>query len=150
MGNPRRSLGSGISVCLALIIGLVAVPAHARIIALDIDLPLDQIASNKPYKIGDHHHARVFYDDAMVDPKTQRVRVLHFTAHVVHGKSIVIDADEHTRRVTIHPQDHPEVALISGQYQIDPRPISGPEVTAAAIPAAPGPMAAAPPQATSP
>ena len=330
MGNPRQSLGIGISVCLALIIGLVAVPAHARIIALDIDLPLDQIASNKPYKSGDHHHARVFYDEAMVDPKTHRVRVLHmqhllgpvgwvparldavempmtdawldlsqkpyryhyrsavvesgepvlvdfddqtqrmsirlqsdqsvivsapytvnpvpvagldtqalllrppaylaldmdvaidqaapgepdtvgshdklhlvfdasaidprthrvplknmqhfiqdkylpahpdpvfmpvddswldlstepyalhFRARVVHGKPIVIEADEHTHRLVIHPQDHPEAALISGQYQIDPRPISGPEVTAAATPAVPGPMPAAPPQATSP
>jgi hypothetical protein len=329
MGSKRQLL-VGASVFITLMIGCAAGPASARIIALDIDLPLDQIGAGRPFKVGDHHHARVFYDDTTIDQKTHRVRVLHmqhllgpagwvparldaiempmtdawldlshqpyryhyrsaviaggepvlvdfddqtqrmsirlqsdqsvivsapyavnpvpvsgldtqalflrppaylalqmdvaidraapgepdsvgshdtlhlvfdasaidprtyrvpltnmqhlikgkylpahpdsvfmpvtdswldlsaepytlhFKALVVHGKPIVIEANEHTHRLAIHPQDHPEDVLIAGPYQIDPRPISGPEVTAAATPGAPAPMPAAAPQATPP
>lgn len=325
MKGKRLSIVTGTKWLLWLVACcLGAGAAHARIVALDIDLPLDQIGPGRPFKVGDHHHARVFYDDAMIDSKTHRVRVLHmqhllgpagwvparldseampmtdawldlshkpyryhyrsavveggeavlvdfdeqtqrmsirlqsdqsvivsapytvnplpvlgldtralflrppayvaltmdvaidqaapgepdtvgshdklhlvfdaseidprthcvplknmqhfiqgkylpahpdpvfmpvndswldlsaepyalhFKALVVHGKPIIIDADEHTHRLAIHPQDHPETVLIAGPYQIDPRPITGPEVTSAATPAAPGAMPAVP------
>lgn len=325
MKNQRQWSVVAIALLAVWMIGWASAPANAHLVALDIDLPLDQIATGRPFKVGDHHHARIFYDDASVDPKTHRVRVLHmqhmmgpghwvparldavempmtdawldlsqkpyryhyrsavisggepvlvdfddqtrrmsirlqsdssiiisapyavdstpvakldaksiflrppayvalamdvaidqavagepdtvgshdtihlvfdaseidehthrvplknmqhfmkgkylpahadpvfmpvtdawldlskepfalhFHALVVHGKPIIIEADEHTHRLAIRPQDHPEAALIAGPYTIDPRPITSPEVTAAAMPAAPGPMPGAPP-----
>ena len=56
---------------------LLTTAALARVVALDIDLPLDQVAPGKPFKLGDHHRARIFYDDATMDHKTHVVRVLH-------------------------------------------------------------------------
>ena len=56
---------------------LLTTAALARVVALDIDLPLDQVAPSKPFKVGDHHRARIFYDDSATDPKTHVVRVLH-------------------------------------------------------------------------
>ena len=330
MGSTSRSMIIGISLSLLLMAGLAPASAHARIVALDIDLPLDQIGVGRPFKLGDHHRARVFYDDTTVDPKTHRVRVLHmqhllgatdwvparldavampmtdawldlshqpyryhyrsavieggepvlvdfddqsqrmsirrqmdqsliisapyavnplpvhgldthalflrppaylalemdvtidqaaagepdtigskdklrltfdaseidprtqrvplknlqhfiqdqyqpahpdpvfmpmddawldlstepyalhFVARVVHGKPIVIEANEQTHRLAIHPQDHPEVVLIAGPYRIDPRPVSGPDVTAGATPVAPAPMPATPPPPAAP
>jgi hypothetical protein len=327
MSRKRQWSGLAVAVLTLLTIGWASAPASAHIVALDIDLPLDQIATGRPFKVGDHHHARIFYDDTAIDPKTHRVRVLHmqhlmgpgqwvparldavempmidawldlshapyryhyrsaviaggepvlvdfdaqtrrmtirlqsdesviisapyavdptpvpkldtqsvfrrppayvalamdvaidqavagepdgvgshdqlhlifdaseidehthrvplknmqhllkgkylpahtdpvfmpvtdawldlsrepyamhFRALVVHGKPIIIDADEHTHRLAIRPQDHPEAVLIAGPYTIDPRPITGPEITEAATPAAPGPTTASTPQA---
>jgi hypothetical protein len=62
---------------MAAFFTLPAIPALARVIPLEIDLPLDQVAPGKPFKVGDHHRARIFYDDAAIDPKTHMVRVLH-------------------------------------------------------------------------
>jgi hypothetical protein len=45
---------------------------------------------------------------------------LHFKAAVVHGEPIVIDVDENSRRLTIHPQDAPALVILSGAYWIDP------------------------------
>jgi hypothetical protein len=64
-------------IALLALAATFAASAHARIIALDIDLPLDQIGPGQPFKPGDHHHARIFYDDATVDATTHVVRVLH-------------------------------------------------------------------------
>jgi hypothetical protein len=50
--------------------------AHARIVVLNIDLPLDQVAAGQRAKLNEHHSVRIFYDDATVDPKTHVVRVL--------------------------------------------------------------------------
>ena len=63
----------------ALVFGLLATgPSHAKIVALDIDIVLDQISpEEKMMRIGQHHEARVFYDDAKIDPVTHRVAVLH-------------------------------------------------------------------------
>lgn len=57
---------------------------------------------------------------------------LHYRAEVTHGKPIVIQIDEKTQRLSIHPQAHPEQTLISGVYGFDPTPIVGPEARAAA------------------
>jgi hypothetical protein len=50
---------------------------------------------------------------------------MHFRAAVVHGSPILIEVDEVSRRLTIHPQDNLKSVLISGLYQIDPTPILG-------------------------
>jgi hypothetical protein len=51
--------------------------AH-KIIALDVDIVIDQASSEeKGMRVGQHHEARVFYDQADVDPVTHRVALLH-------------------------------------------------------------------------
>jgi hypothetical protein len=77
-------------------------------------------------------------DDAWLDLGATPYR-LHFRAAVVHGDPIIIDIDEVSRRLTIHPQQHPQEAIISGLYAIDSTPITGPEATAAGSPAAASP-----------
>ena len=48
------------------------------IVALDIDIVLDQVSPEEPgMSTGQHHEARIYYDRTEVDPSTQRVRVLH-------------------------------------------------------------------------
>jgi hypothetical protein len=69
-------------------------------------------------------------DDAWLDTSALPYR-LHFKAHVVHGQPIIIDADEHTMNLAIHPQQDPTSNLQSGHYEIDPTPITGPEAVAA-------------------
>jgi hypothetical protein len=44
---------------------------------------------------------------------------LHLRAAVVHGTPLIIEADESTRRLTIHPQDDPTAVLMSGPYVIE-------------------------------
>jgi hypothetical protein len=69
-------------------------------------------------------------DDAWLDVGTAPYR-LHLRAAVVHGDPIIIDIDEASRRLTIHPQQHPKEVIISGLYAIDSTPITGPEAIAA-------------------
>ncbi|HEY1314111.1 MAG TPA: hypothetical protein VGE92_09540 [Steroidobacteraceae bacterium] len=69
-------------------------------------------------------------DDAWLDLGVTPYR-LHFRAAVVHGDPIIIDIDEVSRRLTIHPQQHPQEAIISGPYAIDSTPITGPEARVA-------------------
>jgi hypothetical protein len=60
--------------------------------------------------------------DAWLDLGARPYR-MHLKAAVVHGSAILIEVDEVTRRLTIHPQNDPHAVLISGPYQIDPTPI---------------------------
>lgn len=78
-------------------------------------------------------------DDSWLEVSSVPYR-LHYRARVVHGQPIIIDVDENTRRLTIHPQANPEATLISGPYAIDPIAIVGPDAIAAGSPAlgAPG------------
>jgi hypothetical protein len=75
-------------------------------------------------------------NDAWLDLSKEPYR-LHFHAAVTHGMPILIDVDARTRRLTIHPQSHPHEVLLSGRYQIDPRPITGAAAQAAATAAGP-------------
>ena len=62
----------------ALLSSMLAVPAGATIVALDIDITLDQLSPEEThFTIGQHHEARVFYDDTKIDPVSHRVAVLH-------------------------------------------------------------------------
>jgi len=48
------------------------------IVALDIDITLDQVSPEEPgITIGQHHEARIYYDKTKIDPKTRRVVVIH-------------------------------------------------------------------------
>jgi hypothetical protein len=80
-------------------------------------------------------------DDSWLDVSSVPYR-LHYRASVVHGQPIIIDVDENSRRLTIHPQAHPEATLISGPYSIDPIAIVGPDAFAAGSPARLAPAAA--------
>ena len=51
--------------------------ATGKIVALDVDITIDQKDPNEMGNLGDHHSARVFYDPSQIDPMTQRVVVLH-------------------------------------------------------------------------
>jgi hypothetical protein len=54
-------------------------PAAAhKIIALDVSITIDQVSpEEKGMAVGQHHEARLFYDQADVDPVTHRVALLH-------------------------------------------------------------------------
>jgi len=52
--------------------------AEAKVVALDIDIVLDQVSpEEKGMTAGMHHNCRIFYDDSTIDAATHRVRVLH-------------------------------------------------------------------------
>ena len=74
-------------------------------------------------------------NDSWLDTSTLPYR-LHFKAYVVHGQPIIIDVDENTRSLAIHPQNDPAAILQSGPYEIDPTPNTGPEAMAAGSAAA--------------
>src|ERR1700694_1865397 len=74
MHLARTRWKTGLATGLALM--LVCWACDARIVVLNIDLSLDQVAVGQRAKLGDHDQARVFYDDATIDPKTHIARVL--------------------------------------------------------------------------
>lgn len=72
--NSTRLVASAI---LASSVAAV-LPATAKIVALDIDIVLDQASpEEKGMSVGMHHSARIFYDDTKIDPATHRVCVIH-------------------------------------------------------------------------
>jgi hypothetical protein len=71
--------------------------------------------------------------DAWLDVGTRPYR-LHFRAAVVHGDAIIIEADEHTQRLAIHPQGQPDRVIIAGPYVIDATPTSGHDADVAGTP----------------
>jgi len=77
MGKVKAKRWARLGVLATFSFILPEVAARAAIIALDIDLPLDQIAPGRPFKLGDHHRARIFYDDSAIDPRTHIVHVIH-------------------------------------------------------------------------
>jgi len=68
--------------------------------------------------------------DAWLDMSSVPYR-LHYRATVQHGEPIIIDADERSGRLSIHPQYDPSSNIESGRYSIDPTPITGPAADAA-------------------
>ncbi len=75
-------------------------------------------------------------DDAWLDTSSTPLR-LHYKASVIHGQPIIIEFDENSHRLTIHPQRDPTATLESGVYRIDPVRITGREAIAAGSPPAP-------------
>jgi hypothetical protein len=72
-------------------------------------------------------------DDAWLDVGVRPYR-LHFRAAVVHGDAIIIEADESTQRLSIHPQRQPDQVIIAGPYAIDSTPTSGHDADVAGTP----------------
>jgi hypothetical protein len=71
--GPRLIRGA-----LAVAVAMACVEAQARIVALDVEIVLDQASpEEKMIHVGQHHEARVFYDDTKIDPVTHRVALLH-------------------------------------------------------------------------
>jgi hypothetical protein len=154
-------------VSLGMILGLIGGRVEARIVALDIDLPLDRVGTGRGFQVGDHHHARIFYDDARIDARTHRVRVLHMqhllgsvggiparldavampmtdawldlseqpyryhyrSAVVEGGEAVLVDFDDRTQRMSIRLQSD-QAVILAAPYRIDPRPVSGLDIQA--------------------
>jgi hypothetical protein len=70
-------------------------------------------------------------NDAWLDLGSTPYR-LHYRAAVTHGKPIVIEINETSRRLSIRSQQPSAQVLISGLYRIDPAPVTGAEAVAAA------------------
>lgn len=63
---------------IVLLASQTVTPLQAAIVALDVDIVIDQVSPDeKSISLGQHHEARVFYDDTAVDPSTHRVALLH-------------------------------------------------------------------------
>jgi hypothetical protein len=103
---------------------------------------------NGKYLPGSPNRVMMPVTDGWLDLGSQPYTV-HFKAAVVHGVPIVIDADENTHRLSIRGQGGNAVYL-SGAYEIDPAPITGPEADAAGTPVPAGMPASAPPGPPSP
>jgi len=62
----------------AVLIAALGSGANAAIVVLELDMPLDKVAAGRDgMKIGDHHRARIFYDESSINPKTHIVPVIH-------------------------------------------------------------------------
>jgi hypothetical protein len=70
-------------------------------------------------------------NDAWLDLNAHPYAV-HYHARVTHGKPIILEFDEQSRRLNIRSQTEPGLVLLSGAYSVEPRPITGPEAIAAA------------------
>jgi hypothetical protein len=74
-----------LAMLFALLMAVGFRDAHAAIIALEIDMPLDKVAADRPGPpLGEHHRARIFYDDTRINAKTRRVPVIHMQ-HMMMG-----------------------------------------------------------------
>lgn len=62
-----------------LALGILAYPlaGQARIVARMVSIKIDQTDKENAHWMGATHEARIFYDDAQIDPKTGRVKILH-------------------------------------------------------------------------
>ncbi len=160
--RSRDWIGAG----MALASALCCAPVTAKIVALDVDIVIDQVSpEEKGIFIGQHHEARVFYDDTKIDPATHRVALLHeqhtpalIPKHLNPGAMPMSNAwldlsgspiryhfaaaptvgfplpyfilfDEKTLRMTIRKQTDGSL-LLAGQYTVNPRPITGPDIDA--------------------
>jgi hypothetical protein len=75
-----RKVNAIMKSTLALLFGglVLTGAAHAAIVAMDVEIILDQVAPDeKNIAVGQHHEARVFFDDTKIDPVTHRVALLH-------------------------------------------------------------------------
>jgi hypothetical protein len=85
MSNPVSLklllIGTALAYC-----GWVA-DAEAKIVYLDMDVELDQVAPEdaKMYRVGGHDLDRIAYDDSTVDPVTHTVRITYL-AHFIMGR----------------------------------------------------------------
>jgi hypothetical protein len=100
----KRTLAAG-----ALALCGWAAGAEAKIIYLDMDVELDQVAPEdaKMFRVGGHDLDRIAYDDSTVDPVTHKVR-LTYLAHFIMG-----------RWMPTTPPDTSTLDLSSEPYKLD-------------------------------
>jgi hypothetical protein len=86
-----------------------AASAEAKIVYLDMDVELDQVAPEdaKMFRVGGHDLDRIAYDDSTVDPVTHQVR-LTYLAHFIMG-----------RWMPTTPTDTSTLDLSSQPYKLD-------------------------------
>jgi hypothetical protein len=83
--------------------------AEAKIVYLDMDVELDQVAPEdaKMFRVGGHDLDRIAYDDSTVDPVTHKVRI-SYLAHFIMG-----------RWMPTTPTDTSTLDLSSEPYKLD-------------------------------
>ncbi len=83
--------------------------AEAKIVYLDMDVELDQVAAEdaKMFRVGGHDLDRIAYDDSTVDPVTHKVRITYL-AHFIMG-----------RWMPTTPTDTSTLDLSSQPYKLD-------------------------------
>jgi hypothetical protein len=83
--------------------------AEAKIVYLDMDVELDQIAPEdaKMYRVGGHDLDRIAYDDSTVDPVTHKAKITYL-AHFIMG-----------RWMPTTPTDTSTLDLSSEPYKLD-------------------------------
>src|SRR6202042_851643 len=86
-----------------------AANAEAKIVYLDMDVELDQVAPEdaKMYRVGGHDLDRIAYDDSTVDPVTHKVKITYL-AHFIMG-----------RWMPTTPTDTSSLDLSSQPYKLD-------------------------------
>jgi hypothetical protein len=86
-----------------------AANAEAKIVYLDMDVELDQVAPEdaKMYRVGGHDLDRIAYDDSAVDPVTHKVKITYL-AHFILG-----------RWMPTTPTDTSTLDLSSQPYKLD-------------------------------
>ena len=96
-------------IASALAICGLAANAEAKIVYLDMDVELDQVAPEdaKMFRVGGHDLDRIAYDDSTVDPVTHKVRITYL-AHFIMG-----------RWMPTTPTDTSTLDLSSEPYKLD-------------------------------
>jgi hypothetical protein len=106
---PRLASSKRLVVAGTLALCGWAATAGAKIVYLDMDVELDQVAPEdaKMFRVGGHDLDRIAYDDSTVDPVTHKVR-LTYLAHFMMG-----------RWVPTTPTDTSTLDLSSQPYKLD-------------------------------
>jgi hypothetical protein len=83
--------------------------AEAKVVYLDMDVELDQVAPEdaKMYRVGGHDLDRIAYEDSAVDPVSHKVRITYL-AHFIFG-----------RWMPTTPTDTSTLDLSSQPYKLD-------------------------------
>ena len=77
-GTSKAPAGSKVMAAVIACGAIGCADAVAAIVVLNIDMPLDKVAPGRQgMHLGDHHRARIFYDDSSINPVTHVVPVIH-------------------------------------------------------------------------
>jgi hypothetical protein len=106
---PKPSSLKPLTIACALAFCGWAARIEAKIVYLDMDVELDQVAPEdaKMFRIGGHDLDRIAYDDSTVDPVTHKVR-LTYLAHFIMD-----------RWMSTTPTDTSTLDLSSEPYKLD-------------------------------
>jgi hypothetical protein len=106
---PKSASLKFLAIANALAFCGLAANAEAKIVYLDMDVELDQVAPEdaKMYRVGGHDLDRIAYDDSAVDPITHKVKITYL-AHFIFG-----------RWMPTTPTDTSTLDLSSEPYKLD-------------------------------